>query len=159
MRSHRAHDRREPHLIADKIANPKKGRRFGPAPGKTLGEHPDKGGPVVVKNGRFGPYVSNNGVNATLPADKTPDTITLDEAVVLLDARATALGNSPRAAKKAAPKKAIKGKADAADTADEKPAVKAAAPAARKKPAAKPAKPAAKPKKPAGKARKVSAAE
>jgi len=151
------------HLIAEKIANPKKGRRFGPAPGKTLGEHPDKGGPVVVKSGRFGPYVSNNGVNATLPADKTPDTITLDEAVVLLDARAAALGNSPRAAKKAAKqasaKKPAKGKAADADTGDDKPAVKAKAPAARKKPAAK-AKAAAKPKKPAGKtSRKVTAAE
>ena len=42
----------------------------------------------MVKNGRFGPYVSHNGVNATLTGDKTPDTVTLDEAVVLLDARA-----------------------------------------------------------------------
>ena len=55
------------HLIADKIANPKKGgRRFGADPGKALGDHPDKGGPIVVKNGRYGPYVSHNGVNATL---------------------------------------------------------------------------------------------
>ncbi len=76
------------HLIADKIANPKKGRRFGADPGKALGDHPDKGGPIVVKNGRFGPYVSHNGVNATLTGDKTPDTVTLDEAIVLLDARA-----------------------------------------------------------------------
>jgi DNA topoisomerase-1 len=145
------------HLIADKIANPKKGRRFGPAPGKTLGDHPDKGGAIVVKNGRFGAYVSNNGVNATLPADKTPDTITLDEAIVLLDARAAALGNSPRAAKKSAAAKKAAKTAAKADTAGDKPAVTAKAPAARKKPAAKPA---AKPKKPAGKAtRKVSAAE
>ena len=76
------------HLIADKIANPKKGRRFGADPGKALGEHPDKGGPIVVKNGRYGPYVSHNGVNATLTGDKTPETVTLDEAIVLLDARA-----------------------------------------------------------------------
>ncbi|MFA6265158.1 MAG: type I DNA topoisomerase [Pseudolabrys sp.] len=149
------------HLIADKIANPKKGRRFGPAPGKTLGDHPDKGGAIVVKNGRFGAYVSNNGVNATLPGDKTPDTITLDEAIVLLDARAAALGNSPRAGKKAAkqaaPKKAAKG---ATAGKDETATVKTKAPAARKKPAAKSAKPAAKPKKPAGKTTgKVTAAE
>ena len=85
------------HLIADKIANPKKGRRFGADPGKVLGEHPDKGGPIVVKNGRYGPYVSHNGVNATLTGDKTPDTVTLDEAIVLLDARAAAMGNSPKA--------------------------------------------------------------
>ena len=84
------------HLIADKIANPKKGRRFGADPGKVLGEHPDKGGPIVVKNGRYGPYVSHNGVNATLTGDKTPETVTLDEAIVLLDARAAAMGNSPK---------------------------------------------------------------
>ena len=65
-------------LIAEKKANPKKGRRFGADPGKILGEHPDKGGPVVVKNGRYGPYVSHNGINATITGDKTPETITLD---------------------------------------------------------------------------------
>ncbi len=111
------------HLIADKIANPKKGRRFGADPGKTLGEHPDKGGPIVVKNGRFGPYVSHNGVNATLTGDKTPDTVTLDEAVVLLDARAAAMGNSPKG-RRAAGRKTASGKAAV-------------------KPAAKPKKPAA----------------
>ena len=85
-------------LIADKKANPKKGRRFGADPGKVLGEHPDKGGPVVVKNGRYGPYVSHNGINATITGDKTPETITLTEAVVLLDARADQLGSQPRRA-------------------------------------------------------------
>ena len=37
---------------------------------------------IVAKNGRYGPYVSHDGVNANLPSDKTPETITLDEAVV-----------------------------------------------------------------------------
>ena len=117
------------HLIADKIANPKKGgRRFGADPGKALGEHPDKGGPIVVKNGRYGPYVSHNGVNATLTGDKTPDTVTLDEAIVLLDARAAMMGNSPKG-RRAAGRKNASGKAAAS-------------------PAAKPKKPtAAKPKK------------
>jgi DNA topoisomerase-1 len=155
------------HLIADKIANPKKGRRFGPAPGKKLGEHPDKGGDIVVKNGRFGPYVSNNGINATLPGDKTPDTVTLDEAIVLLDARAAAVGNSPRGKKKGAPKKAAVPKPSKAKVAeddtpeigDEAPAKPKTKPAsARKKPAAKAKKPAAaKPKKAV--APKVTAAE
>jgi DNA topoisomerase-1 len=160
------------HLIADKIANPKKGRRFGAAPGKTLGDHPDKGGPIVVKNGRFGPYVSNNGINATLPADKTPETVTLDEAIVLLDARAAAVGNSPRgkkaAAKKAPAPKASKAKAKAnasddtpeiGDEAAARPAAKSGAkPAsARKKPAAK--KPAAAEAKKPARNPKVSAAE
>jgi DNA topoisomerase-1 len=160
------------HLIADKIANPKQGRRFGASAGKTLGDHPEKGGPIVVKNGRFGAYVSNNGINATLPADKTPETITLDEAIVLLEARAAAVGNSPRGkkpGKKAPAPKVAKGKAkkivdDTPEIGDEAAALKAAKAAAkpasaRKKPAAKAKKPAdAKAKKPA-RGPKVSAAE
>jgi DNA topoisomerase I len=98
------------HLIAEKIANPKKGRRFGADPGKALGDHPDKGGPIVVKNGRYGPYVSHNGVNATLTGDKTPETVTLDEAIVLLDARAAMMGNSPKG-RRAAGRKQASGKA------------------------------------------------
>ena len=81
-------------LIAEKIAKGPRARRFGADPGRSLGEHP-KGGPVVAKNGRYGPYVSHNGVNATLPNDKTPDTITLDEAVALIDARASKIGGAP----------------------------------------------------------------
>ncbi len=115
-------------LIAEKKANPKKGRRFGADPGKVLGEHPDQGGPVVVKNGRYGPYVSHNGINATITGDKTPETITLTEAVVLLDARADQLGSQPRRAagrkKAGAPSEAPKGRSrkkeavKAADTAE-----------------------------------------
>ena len=128
-------------LIAEKKANPKKGRRFGADPGKVLGEHPDKGGPVVVKTGRYGPYVSHNGINATITGDRTPETITLTEAVVLLDARAEQLGSQPRRAagrkKAGAPSEAPKGrKKKAAETTDT--AEKTAKP--RKKPAKKTSK-------------------
>jgi len=75
-------------LIAEKVAKGPRFRRFGADPGRPLGEHPTKGGPIVAKNGRYGPYVSHAGINATLPRDKTPETVTLDEAVALLDARA-----------------------------------------------------------------------
>ena len=75
-------------LIADKLAKGPRFRRFGADPGRALGEHPSRGGPIVAKNGRYGPYVSHDGVNATLPRDKTPETITLEEAAVLVDARA-----------------------------------------------------------------------
>jgi DNA topoisomerase-1 len=94
-------------LIAEKLAKGPRFRRFGSDPGRALGAHPTKGGPVVAKNGRYGPYVSHDGVNATLPRDKTPETITLEEAVALIDARAErgapAPHARPRKAKRPAP--------------------------------------------------------
>jgi DNA topoisomerase-1 len=81
-------------LIAEKKQNPGRGRRFGGDPGRSLGDHPEKGGPILVRNGRYGPYVSHDGINATLPNDKTPDTVTLDEAVGLIEARAERTGGS-----------------------------------------------------------------
>jgi DNA topoisomerase I len=112
-------------LIAERKAKgPSKGR-FGADPGRPLGEHPDKGGPVVVKKGRYGPYVSHDGVNATMPSDMTPDTITLEQALPLLDARAArgpgkkpkrggaAKGAKAKEAKASAPKPAATEKAPA----------------------------------------------
>jgi DNA topoisomerase I len=101
-------------LIEEKRAKrAHKGRRGGD-PGRALGDHPDKGGPIVVKNGRYGPYASHDGVNATLPSHLTPETITLEEAVGLLEAR-SARGGKKSAAKPraAAPKAASKPKAAA----------------------------------------------
>src|SRR6202012_2788339 len=72
-------------LIAEKkLKGP--GRRFGADPGKMIGDHP-RGGAIPAKNGRYGAYVSHDGVNATLPNDKTPENITLDEAVALIEDR------------------------------------------------------------------------
>jgi DNA topoisomerase I len=95
-------------LIAEKVAKGPSARRFGPAPGRPLGDHPDKGGPIVVKSGRYGPYVSHDGVNASLPSDKTPETITLEEAVSLIDARA---GDSRAPAPRRRPTRAAAAKA------------------------------------------------
>jgi DNA topoisomerase-1 len=139
-------------LIAEKKANPGKGRRFGADPGRVLGEHPDKGGPIVVKKGRYGPYVSHDGINATLTGDVTPETVTLEQAAGLLDARAAQVGPS-RKGKKTTAKKPAK------ETAAEKPPAKSAVKSA-PKPRAKrvKAKPPAKRKKLAAKP-KVDAAE
>ncbi len=80
-----------------KTQGPRKGR-FGADPGRALGDHPAKGGTIVVRSGRYGPYVSHDGVNATLPADMTPDAITLEQAIGLLDARsARSARKQPRA--------------------------------------------------------------
>jgi len=84
-------------LIGEKRAKPARERRFGADPGRALGDHPTKGGPIVAKNGRYGPYVSHNGVNATLPAEKTPETVTLQEAAALIDARADRSAPAPHA--------------------------------------------------------------
>jgi DNA topoisomerase-1 len=94
-------------LLAEKVAKGPHGRRFGQDPGRSLGEHPQKGGPIVVKTGRYGPYVSHDGVNASLPSDKSPDDITIDEAVGLLDARAS--GGKPPAPRRR-PARAAKAK-------------------------------------------------
>jgi DNA topoisomerase-1 len=85
-------------LIEEKKTSPRRSR-FGRDPGRALGDHPQKGGPIVVRNGRYGPYVSHDGVNATLPGDMTPDAITLDQAIGLIEARA-ARGPAKRTAAK-----------------------------------------------------------
>ena len=134
-------------LIAEKkLKGPGKGR-FGADPGRPLGDHPDKGGPVVVKKGRYGPYVSHDGVNATLPSDMTPETVTLEQALPLLDARAArGTGKKPkrRAAAKDAPKKDAKEAKKEAKGGAKKDGAKTAAKAADAQPAAAKAKPARK---------------
>ena len=119
-------------LIAEKVAKGPSGRRFGADPGKPLGDHPSLGA-VALKKGRYGPYVTAGGVNATIPSDIEPDAITLAQATALIDERAAkGGGKAKRTAKKAAPTKA-KAKPEADDAAA-KPAKKSVA----KKAAAKP---------------------
>jgi DNA topoisomerase-1 len=135
-------------LIAEKVAKGPSGRRFGADPGKPLGDHPSLGG-VAVKNGRYGAYVTAGGINATIPSDKTPDTITLPEAIALIDERAAKGGGSKRGARKAAkPAKAAKPEKAAKSKVEKSEAEKSGADAAAAKPAKKVAakKSAAKPK-------------
>jgi len=91
-------------LLAEKAARGGKGRRGMPK-GKILGEHPELGGPVTQHDGRFGPYVSHNKVNATLPSTSDPANVSLDEAVALIAERAAKAGNGKAPKKKKAPKK------------------------------------------------------
>jgi len=141
-------------LIAEKKLKPGRSR-FGADPGKPLGDHPDKGGPVVVKKGRYGPYVSHDGVNATLPNDITPETVTLEQAVSLIDARAAMGGGKKKGKAKAAPKKA---KADKAEAKPEAATSTARRAAGRKTASGKAAKAAA-PKKAAPKPARKKAAD
>jgi DNA topoisomerase-1 len=119
----------------------KGGGRFGRAaasPGRVLGQHPD-GGDVVLRDGRYGAYVSHGGINATIPKGADQASMMLDEGLALIAARIAA-GVTPKktAAKKAAAKKAPAKKA-ATKTAAKKPAAKksTATKAPTKKPAAK----------------------
>ncbi|WP_103172264.1 type I DNA topoisomerase [Paracoccus sp. SY] len=74
-------------------------RAAAAAPLRELGDHPD-GGAIQVMNGRYGPYVKWEKVNATLPRDVAPEDLTVEQALELIAAKA---GKSP-AKKKAAPK-------------------------------------------------------
>ena len=113
-------------------------------PGKPLGDHPTLGG-VAVKGGRYGAYVTAGGVNATIPSDKTQETITLEEAIALIDERVAKGGGKPkRGAKKAKPAKAAKAEKPAKAAKPAKAEAVAKAPKPAKKAAAK--KSAAKPK-------------
>jgi DNA topoisomerase-1 len=51
---------------------------------RKLGEHPETGEPVVLKSGRFGPYVSSGEINSSLLKTQSPDSLTLEQAVQLL---------------------------------------------------------------------------
>jgi DNA topoisomerase-1 len=56
---------------------------------KELGEHPDGGGLVNVMDGRYGPYIKYAKINATIPKEKDPEKITMEEAVILIAEKAT----------------------------------------------------------------------
>ena len=80
---------------------------------KELGDHPDSGVLVKVLEGRYGPYVTDGSVNASLPKGKSPDELGMAEAVELLEARAAKAKKKParkKAAKKKTAKKATKKK-------------------------------------------------
>jgi DNA topoisomerase I len=82
----------------------------GPEALKELGAHPGSGAKVKLMRGRYGPYVTDGNVNATLPKASDPLTVTLDEALALLAEREAKGGGkkkkAPKAKAKAPPKKA-----------------------------------------------------
>jgi DNA topoisomerase-1 len=90
-------------VIAEKQAKGRNGRNGGtPAALKDLGEHPDGGGKVTVRDGRYGAYVNFGKVNATLPKGKDPQSVTMEDAVALI-AEKEARGGGRKSFRKAAP--------------------------------------------------------
>ncbi|MBJ6986209.1 MULTISPECIES: type I DNA topoisomerase [unclassified Devosia] len=88
------------------------------------------GGPITVRAGRYGPYVNQGKINATIPKDVAPEAVTLDQAIAWIAARAEVAGTKKKAApkkaaaKKPAAKKATTKKAAAAEDGAEKAAPK-----------------------------------
>ncbi len=91
--------------------------------GRALGDHPD-GGALVVRDGRFGPYVAWGKVFATIPKSQSPDAISLQDAIDLVNARAAATGKKgpvKKAAAKKAPAKKPAAKAKKIEDSDDAP--------------------------------------
>jgi DNA topoisomerase-1 len=111
-------------LLAQKAARgPGRGAEVKPL--RVLGAHPE-GGDVGVYAGRYGPYVKWEKVNATLPKELAPETVTLEAALELIAAKKPAKGGRKGAAKAGANTGAKKAPAKKATA--KKPAGKKAAP-------------------------------
>ncbi|GAA1421436.1 type I DNA topoisomerase [Streptomyces thermospinosisporus] len=109
-------------------AQPKqRGRAAAKPPLKELGEDPVSGKPVVVKDGRFGPYVTDGETNATLRSGDSVETITPERGFELLAekrAKGPAKKTAKKTAKKATAKKTAAKKAPAKKTAAKKTTAK-----------------------------------
>ncbi len=121
-------------LLAQKRAGGgRPGRGAAVAPLKELGTFPGSEEKIAVMSGRYGPYIKCGKVNATLPKEITPEAVTLEQAVELINAKgglgASSAKGKKAPAKKAAPKTAAAKKA--------KPDPMTAKTVAAKKPAAK----------------------
>jgi DNA topoisomerase-1 len=89
------------------LAQPRTRGRLATArpPLRELGPHPDSGGLMVVREGRFGPYLTDGTTNVSLRLPLQPDSITVEQAIEMISVKAAA-GPVVRAAKKAPGKKA-----------------------------------------------------
>ncbi|TIP25422.1 MAG: type I DNA topoisomerase [Mesorhizobium sp.] len=114
-------------VIAEKQLKGPSGRNGGTAAAlKELGEHPAGGGKIVVRDGKYGPYVNFGKVNATLPKGKDPQSVTIEDAVALIAEKEAKGGNGGRKPfrKAAAPAKKPAAKKPAQKVAAQKTAAK-----------------------------------
>ena len=54
---------------------------------KDLGEHPEDKKPVRIMKGQYGPYIKYKSLNATIPEEKDPNELTMDDALILIEKR------------------------------------------------------------------------
>jgi len=72
----------------------------GPTVLRELGNHPETGENLVIKSGRYGPYVTDGKTNASLPKGTEPDTLTLEQGAELINKRRAAGPRKKRWGKK-----------------------------------------------------------
>jgi DNA topoisomerase-1 len=132
------------------LAEPSKGRRRGPEPIRVVGKHPSDTADITLYKGRYGPYVSHGGINASLPRDIEPEALTLDEAVRLLAERAEKAGTGKPRRKPAAKKVAKSAPEKSATPKPAKPRKRAKAAKSNPKPPANPSET------PAGRAKRAA---
>jgi DNA topoisomerase I len=109
------------------FAQPKTRTRNARGPLRQLGNDPDTGQPMVVKDGRFGPYVTDGTTNASLRRGDDVEGLTDERAAELLaERRAAGPSTRKRAAKKSATKKTAAKKSAAKKAAPRKTAAKKA---------------------------------
>ena len=111
-------------------------KRTQAAPLKVLGNHPEDGKPVEVRDGRYGPYVKHARNNASVPKGEEVADLSLERGIELLVARAAKGGKAKTTGAKAK-STATKAKSTATKATKAKAKPKAAAKAKAKKPAAK----------------------
>ena len=90
--------------LSKKIAS----RNPSKEPIKHLGEYPEKGGTLLVMNGRYGPYIKWGKINATIPKDIKPADITLAIAIELVDKKSTKKSKIKKKTHKNAKSKKVK---------------------------------------------------
>ncbi len=54
---------------------------------KDLGTHPEDSKPVRIMKGQYGPYIKYKSLNATIPEEKDPNELTMEEALILIEKR------------------------------------------------------------------------
>ncbi|WEK06281.1 MAG: type I DNA topoisomerase [Candidatus Devosia phytovorans] len=111
-------------LIAQKAAGGFK--RGGGATVAAIQTFEHDNGPITVRPGRYGPYVNQGKVNATIPKDVAPEAVTLEQALAWIEAKGGATKKKAPAKKAAAKKPAAKKTTAKAAAGEKKPAVKKA---------------------------------